>query len=80
MDRDAERSDQAMNSYANFLVNEHVQVLLDEAAAHRALKVDKPGLLERIASAASSVTGAIDGPANHGNSILPAFQDYPYRS
>jgi hypothetical protein len=79
MDRDAERSDQAMNSYANFQVNEHLQVLLDEAAVRRAFKIDKPGLLERIASAASSVKAALDAP-DYSNSIIPTFQDYPYRS
>jgi hypothetical protein len=80
MDRDAERSDQAMNTYANFQVNEHLQVLLDEAAVRRALKIDKPGLLERIASAASSVKATLDTPADYSNSILPTIQDYPYRS
>ena len=39
MDRDAERSDQAMNAYAIFVVNNHLQVLLDEAATRRQFKV-----------------------------------------
>ena len=33
-----------MNSYSIFMVNEHIQVLLDEAAAHRMYHVEKRGL------------------------------------
>jgi hypothetical protein len=80
MDRDAERSDQAMNAYAIFMVNEHLQVLLDEAATRRQLKVEKPGLRQRIASAASSVKATFESPADYSNSIIPNLQDYPYRS
>lgn len=68
-----------MNAYANFMVNAHLQELLDEAAANRYAKVEKPSLLGRIASAASSVKGAVSGPADYSNSILPSMQDYPYR-
>ena len=69
-----------MNSYSILIVNEHIQYLLDEAAAHRTAKVEKPGLFERIASAASSVKAAIDAPADYSRSILPPLHDYPYRS
>ena len=69
-----------MNTYAMFAVNEHLQVLLDEAATHRAFKVEKPGLRQRIASAASAVKSTIDSPADYSRSIIPNLQDYPYRS
>lgn len=69
-----------MNSYSILIVNEHIQYLLDEAAARRAATVEKPGLFERIASAASSVKAAVDGPADYSRSILPTLNDYPYRS
>jgi hypothetical protein len=69
-----------MNAYAIFVVNSHLQVLLDEAAARRALTVEKPGLRQRIASAAASVRTTIDSPADYSRSILPTLQDYPYRS
>jgi hypothetical protein len=80
MDRDAERSDQAMNSYSILMATEHIQVLLDEAAARRVHQVEKRGLFERIASAASSVKAAIDRPADYSQSILPTLNDYLYRS
>jgi hypothetical protein len=80
MDRDAERSDPAMNSYSILIVNEHIQYLLDEAAAHRAATVEGPGLRGRIASIATSVKAAIDAPADYSNSILPRLNEYPYRS
>ena len=69
-----------MNAYAIFVVNNHLQVLLDEAAARRAVKVEQPGLRQRIASVASSVKATIDSPADYSRSILPSLQDYPYRS
>jgi hypothetical protein len=64
-----------MNAYAVFVVNAHLQELLDEAAANRFAKVEKPSLRSRIASAASTVKGAIHGPSDYGNSILPSMQD-----
>jgi hypothetical protein len=79
MDRDAERSDQQMNAYATFAVNAHIQDLLDEAAIRRATSVKKPGIIERIASAASSVKTTLQSPADYSNSIIPNLQDYPYR-
>ena len=69
-----------MNSYSILIVNEHIQYLLDEAAAHRAANVEKRGLFERIGSAASSVKAVIYRPADDSRSILPTLSDYPYRS
>ena len=69
-----------MNSYSILMATEHIQLLLDEAATRRAYEVEKRGLFERVASAASSVKAAIDGPADYSQSILPTLNDYPYRS
>lgn len=69
-----------MNAYANLMVNNHLQVLLDEAAARRIFKAEKPSLRQRIASAASSVKTTLESPADYSRSILPTLQDYPYRS
>ena len=69
-----------MNSYSILIVNEHLEYLLDEAAARRAQTAETPGLLRRIASAASSVKAAIEAPADYSQSILPTLNDYPYRS
>ena len=69
-----------MNAYAIFVVNNHLQVLLDEAAARRAVKIEKPGLRQRIASVASLVKATIDSPADYSRSIIPTLNDYPYRS
>jgi hypothetical protein len=80
MDRDAERSDQAMNTYAILAVNDHIQVLIDEAAANRRFSVDQPSMLKRIASAVSSVKTTLESPADYSQSILPTLDDYPYRS
>ena len=68
-----------MNSYSILVVNEHLEYLLEEAAARRAQTADTPGLLKRIASAAASVKATI-APADHSPSILPTLNDYPYRS
>ena len=68
-----------MNSYSILIVNEHLQYLLDEAAARRAQTAEKPGILRRIASAASSAKAAMDAPADYSRSIIPTLSDYPYR-
>jgi hypothetical protein len=69
-----------MNAYAIFAVNAHLQELLDEAAAHRAVSIEKPSLRARIASAASSVKVTLKSSADYSNSSIPNLQDYPYRS
>lgn len=69
-----------MNSYSILIVNEHLDYLLEEAAARRAHSADKSGLFKRVASAASSVKAAIEAPADYSKSILPTLNDYPYRS
>lgn len=68
-----------MNAYATFAVNAHLQDLLDEAAAHRMVSVEKPGIRVRIASAASKAKLALQSPADYSQSIIPNLQDYPYR-
>ena len=69
-----------MNAYAVFAVNNHLQELLDEAAANRRANVGKPSLRQRIASAASSVKTTLQSPADYSKSIIPTLQDYPYQS
>ena len=69
-----------MNSYSILIVNEHLDYLLEEAAARRAQTAETPGVFRRIASAASSVKAAIEAPADYSRSILPTLNDYPYRS
>ena len=69
-----------MNAFAILAVNTHLQDLLDEAAAHRMVSVEKPSLRVRIASAASKAKVTLQSPADYSKSILPNLQDYPYRS
>lgn len=69
-----------MNSYSILVVNEHLEYLLEEAAARRAQTAETPGLLKRIASAAASVKATIEAPADYSQSILPTLNDYPYRN
>ncbi len=69
-----------MNGYAIFAVNEHMEFLLAEAAQRRAMRTDKPGILKRIASAASNARAALAMPLDNRGTILPALDDYPYRS
>jgi hypothetical protein len=69
-----------MNAYAILAVNAHIQDLLDEAATRRMVSVEKPSLRVRIASAASRIKVTLQSPADYSRSIIPNFQDYPYRS
>jgi hypothetical protein len=68
-----------MNLYTAFLVSEHMESLLDEAAKHRVFKSDKPSLFQRIASAASKARELLNAEADYSRSILPTLDDYPYR-
>jgi hypothetical protein len=58
-DRDAERSDQAMNVLANVYVAHHLQDLLDEAAKERLRRAARSSRPSRIGSALSSLRVAI---------------------
>jgi len=69
-----------MNAYAALAVNEHIEYLRAEAVQRRLVQSDKPSLLERIASAASTVRMAVAMPMDNRGTILPKLEDYPYRS
>jgi hypothetical protein len=58
-DRDAERSDQAMNTLANLYVAQHLQDLLDEAAMERLRRTARSSRPSRIGSALSSLRAAV---------------------
>jgi hypothetical protein len=58
-DRDAERSDQAMNALANLYVAQHLQDLLDEAAKERIRRTAPSSRPSRIGSALSSLRAAV---------------------
>jgi hypothetical protein len=55
MDRDAERSDQAMNVLATLYVTTHMQDMLDEAARERVRRAAQSSRPSRIVSALSSL-------------------------
>jgi hypothetical protein len=52
-----------MNAYAVFVVHEHMESLLAEAAKRRMSAATKPSLRQRIASAATSIRSAFTAPA-----------------
>lgn len=62
-----------MNAYAIFVVNEHLEFLLDEAAKRRMNAASKRSLRQRIASAAASIRSALDAEADYSKSILPTL-------
>ena len=70
-----------MNTYAILVVNQHLESLLAEAAHERLLNQGpRPSLRDRVASKMSSLRSAIAEPADASASVLPALNDYPYRS
>lgn len=62
-----------MNAYAIFVVNEHLEFLLDEAAKRRMNADSKPSLRQRIASAVASIKSTLDAEADYSKSILPTL-------
>ena len=69
-----------MNALAIYVVNEHIQSLMEEAAARATANglATGPSLRDRIASAAAGlrrlVASSIESAA-----VLPPLKDYPYR-
>ena len=68
-----------MQAYTALVITEHLYQLRLEAA-QRHSQAPKPGILARIATAAANVRTALTTPATSGNPLLPALDDYPYRS
>lgn len=69
-----------MNALAILYVNDHLQVLLDEAAMTRMVRTVRPSLTQRIASAVSSVRTALAMPLDNRGTIVPKLNDSPNRS
>ncbi len=69
-----------MNAFAVFVVNDHLNTLLEEAAQRRSVQADKPSLGARIGSAAARVRSAFSTPVEtETDAILPKLDGYPYR-
>lgn len=68
-----------MNAFAILVVNEHLTQLRREAAERRANQSEKPGLRQRIASAAASASLRLSMPIDNRGTMIPSLQDYPYR-
>jgi len=68
-----------MNTYAVFVVNEHLTQLRLEAAQRRATQIDQPSLRQRVASAASVASHRLSMPLDNRGTTFPSLQDYPDR-
>ena len=69
-----------MNAFAILVVNQHLESLLEEAANERLAKdARKSGLRKRVASALTSAKSVMTDTAE-SSSVLPALNDYPYRT
>lgn len=51
-----------MNAYAILVVNDHLETLRAEAAARRSLRVDRPSLVQRLASSVASLKATVSSP------------------
>jgi hypothetical protein len=69
-----------VNAYAYFIVNHHLDFLLEQAA--RQQRIDElfpqPSVRARIASAFARVRRVFD-PIELGGPALPTLEHYPYR-
>jgi hypothetical protein len=77
---DAERSEQGMNALAIIYVNAHLQDILEDAAVQRRSEIGQPSLVDRIRSAASSISAALARPLDNRGWMFPALDDSPNRS
>lgn len=68
-----------MNAYAYFIVNHHLNYLLEESAKQqRVRELFRPSLRDRIASAVAGVRRVFD-PVDLSGPVLPSLDSYPYR-
>jgi hypothetical protein len=74
-----QKGEDHVNAYAIFAVNEHLEFLLDEAAQNRAVNAGKPGFYQRIVKAVESFRMTFVDVTDGVGSVLPKFEDYPYR-
>ena len=70
-----------MNAYAYFIVNHHLDFLLEQAA--RQQRIDElfpqPSIRARIASAIARLRRLAGGSVDLSGPIVPTLEHYPYR-
>ena len=69
-----------MNAYAYFVVNHHLDYLLEQAAKQQRVEelFPQPSLRARIASAFAGIRRMFD-PVDLAGPALPNLDNYPYR-
>lgn len=69
-----------MNAYAYFIVNHHLDFLLEQAAKQQRIEelFPQPSLRARIASAVAGIRRLFD-PVDLTGPALPSLDHYPYR-
>jgi hypothetical protein len=69
-----------VNAYAYFVVNHHLNYLLEESAKRQRIEelFPRPSLRARIASAVAGVRRVFD-PVDLSGPALPSLDNYPYR-
>ena len=69
-----------MNVLAIYVVNEHIQSLMEDAVTQRMAhgQPTGPSLRDRIASAAAGLRRLAGSPTQSA-ALLPKLEDYPYR-
>ena len=70
-----------MNTYAYFMVNHHLDFLLEQAAKQQRIDelFPQPTLRARIASAFTRLHRFLGGPVDLNGPVLPTLEHYPYR-
>jgi hypothetical protein len=70
-----------VNAYAYYIVNHHIDFLLEESAKQRRVEalLPRPSLRARIASAVAGVRRVFD-PIDLSAPAVPSLENYPYRS
>ncbi len=70
----------AVNAYAYYIVNHHIDHLLEESAKRQRVEelFPQPTLRARISSVAAALRRIFD-PIDVGAPIVPNLENYPYR-
>jgi len=70
-----------VNAYAYYIVNHHIDYLLEQSAKQQriAMLFPQPTLRARIASATAGLRRFFANPIELSGPVLPNLENYPYR-
>jgi hypothetical protein len=70
-----------VNAYAYYIVNHHIDYLLEQSAKQQRVAelFPEPTLRDRVASAVAGLRSIFANPIDLSGPVVPTLENYPYR-